>query len=70
MFGLDVIAKLERANEELTEQLGGVHEQLVLMNKNVEKLIKLQKERITVTKANNAMLENMEQQAYLDRQKI
>ena len=70
MFGLDVIAKLEQANEELTEQLGGVHEQLVLMNKNIETLIKLQKERVTVTKANNAMLENMEQQAYLDRQKI
>ena len=70
MFGLDVIAKLEQANEELTEQLGGVHGQLVLMNKNIETLIKLQKERITVTKANNAMLENMEQQAYLDRQKI
>ena len=46
MFGLDIIEKLEKANEELTDQLTEVCDELKEMNKNLENLIKLQTEAL------------------------
>jgi len=52
MFGLDIIEKLEAANEELTEQLSEVKDELVKLNANMETLIKLQQEALELRKKN------------------
>ena len=46
MLGLDIIGKLEKANEELTEQLSEVKDELIELNCNMETLIELQREAL------------------------
>lgn len=53
MFGLDIIEKLEKANEELTDQLTEVCTELQTLNKNMETLIKLQTEALELRKERN-----------------
>jgi len=53
MFGLDIIEKLEKANEELTEQLTDVSAELKTVNKNLERLIKLQTEALKLRRKAN-----------------
>ena len=53
MFGLDIIEKLEQANEDLAKQLSDVHTELVTMNSNLEQLIKLQTEALELRRKQN-----------------